>query len=166
MYGYRPSTPADRLLPMVGATADAADRLTLITNIRHVGNQLLKLYNERMAVRSTRTAPIFLSGDLVYLSTKGLHIRSHKCKHLRDQKLGPYKVISKMGINSYKLLLPKGCRLYHVFYCDLLFHTTSSTSLRPHQAEIEGDHKKYGVDFISDVKIHNRPRKRGLTCNF
>ena len=85
-----------------------------------------------MAARSTRTAPIFQLGDLVYLSTTGLRIRSQKCKHLIDQKLGPYKIISKVGINSYKLLLPKGCRLHHVFHCDLLSHATSSTFLRPH----------------------------------
>ena len=83
-----------------------------------------------MAASSTRTAPIFQPGDLVYLSTKGLHIRSQKCKHLREQKLGPYKVISKVDINSYKLLLPKGCPLHPVFHCDLLSHATSSTSPR------------------------------------
>ena len=75
MYGYQPSTPADRLLPMAGATADAAHILTLIANIRYVVNQLLKLSKERMAARSTRTAPIFQPGHIVYLSTKGLHIR-------------------------------------------------------------------------------------------
>jgi hypothetical protein len=79
MYGYQSSTPVDRLLPMVGATVDAADRSTLIANIRDVVNQLLKLSKERMAARSTMTATIFQPGDLVYLSTKGLHIRSHKC---------------------------------------------------------------------------------------
>ena len=103
MYGYQPSSRADRLLPMVGATADAADRLTLTADIRDVVVQLLKLSKERMAARSTKTAPIFQKGDLVYLSTKGLHIRSQKYKHLRDQILGPYKVISKVSINSYKL---------------------------------------------------------------
>jgi len=72
MYGYQPSTPADRLLPMVGATADSTDRLTLIADIRDVVNQLLKLSKESIAVRSTRTAPIFQPGDLVYLSTKGV----------------------------------------------------------------------------------------------
>ncbi len=76
MYGYQPSTPVDRLLPMDGAKAHAADRLPLIVDIRDVVNQLLKLSKERMAVRSTRAAPIFQPGDLVYLSTKGLHIRS------------------------------------------------------------------------------------------
>ena len=100
VYGYQPSTPVDRLLPMVGATADAANRLTMITDTRDVVNQLLKLSKERMAARSTRTAPVFQPEVLVYLSTKGLHIRSHKYKHLGDQKLGPYKVISKVCINS------------------------------------------------------------------
>jgi hypothetical protein len=70
-------------------------------------------------------------------------------------------VVSMMGINSYKLVLPKECRLHHVFYCDLLSHASSSTSLRPHQAEIKGDHEEYSVDYISDVKIDNPLRKRG-----
>ena len=108
-----------------------------------------------MAARSTRTASLFQPRDHVYLSTKGLQVRSQKCKHLRDQRLGSYKVISKDEINSYKRLLPKGCRLHPVFHCDLLSHATTSTSLRPHQAEIEGDHDEYAVDYISDVKFDN-----------
>ena len=166
MYGYQPSTLADRLLTLAGATADAGDRLKLIACIRYVVNQLLKLSKERMAARSTRTVPIFQPGDLVYLSTKGLHIRSPKCKHLRDQKLGPYQVIFKVGINSDKLLLPQGCRTHPEFPCDLLSHATSSTSLRPHQAEIEGDREEYGVDFISDVKIVYWPRRKGYYLQF
>ena len=128
MYGYQPSNPADRLLLIAGAMADATDRMSLIANIRDVVNQLLKLSKERMATRSTRTAHIFQPGDLVYLSTKGLHIRSEK--HLRDHILSPYKVVSKVGINSYKLLLPKECRLHQVFHCDLLFRATSNSSSR------------------------------------
>jgi hypothetical protein len=62
MYGYQPSTPADRLLPSVGATTDATDKLTLIADIRNDANQLLKISKERMAAMSTRSAPIFLTG--------------------------------------------------------------------------------------------------------
>ena len=108
-----------------------------------------------MAAGTTRTDPYFQPGDLVYLSTKGLQIRSQECKLLRYRKIGPYKLVSKVGINSYEVILPKGCRLRHVFHCDLLSHATSSTSLRPHQAEIEGDHEEYSGDSISDVKIEN-----------
>jgi len=43
----------------------------------------------------------------------------------------------------------------------LLSHASSSTSLRPHQAEIEGDHEEYVVDFISDGKTDNWPRRSG-----
>ena len=63
---------------MAGATVDAANRLALIAYIRDVVNQILKLSKERMAARSTRTAPFFQPGDLVYLSKKGLHIRLKK----------------------------------------------------------------------------------------
>jgi hypothetical protein len=38
--------------------------------------------------------------------------------------------------------------------------------MRPHQAEIEGDHEEYAVDFISDVKIDNWPRRRGPYLQF
>ncbi len=51
VYGYQPSTPSDRLLPMAGDTADGADRLTLIAHMRDVVNQLLKLSKVRMATR-------------------------------------------------------------------------------------------------------------------
>ena len=107
MYGFQPSTHANRILSLTGATVEVANRLTMITDIRDVVHQLIKLSRERMAAKSTRTDPLFQPEDYVYLSTKGLHIRSQKCKHLRDQRLGPFKVICKVGINSKKLLLPK-----------------------------------------------------------
>ena len=74
--------------------------------------------------------------------------------------------MSKVGINSYKLLLPKRCRLYPVFHFVLLSHATSPTSLRHHQVQFEGDHEEYAFDFISDVKIHNWPRRRGPYLQF
>ena len=53
-----------------------------------------------------------------------------------------------------------------MFHYDLLLHALSSTSLRPHQAEIEGDHGEYAVDYIYDVKIDNWPRSRGPYIQF
>ena len=74
--------------------------------------------------------------------------------------MGSFKVISKVDINSYKLLLPKGCRLHPLFHCDVLSYASSATSLRHHHAKIERDHEKYAIDFISDVKIDNYPRRK------
>ena len=53
-----------------------------------------------------------------------------------------------------------------MFHCDLLSYASSSTLLRTHQAEIEGDHEEYAVDFILDVKIYNWPRRRGPYLQF
>ena len=53
-----------------------------------------------------------------------------------------------------------------MFHCDLLSHATLSTSLRPHKVKIEGAHEEYAVDFISDVKIDNCPRRRGPYLQF
>jgi len=74
---------------MVGATADATNRMTLIAYIRDVVNNLLKLSKERITAKSPWTVPSFQPGDLVYLSTKGLHICSQKCKQFGVKKIGP-----------------------------------------------------------------------------
>ena len=155
MNRFQSYTHADRLLSFTIAIVESVEKLTMITDIKDVAHQLIKLSKERIAATSTRTAPPFHPGDYVYLSTKGLHIRSRKCKHLRDQRLGPYKVICTVGINSNNFLLPKECRLHPVFRCDLFPHASSSTSLRPYQTEIEGDHEEYAVDYISDNMIDN-----------
>jgi hypothetical protein len=81
---------------------------------------------------------------------------------LRDQRLGPYQIIEKVGLKSYRLNLPQGCRLYPVFHCDLLSKASTSTPLRHRPAEIESDHNEYAIDFISDVKVDTWPTRRGL----
>ncbi len=58
MYGFQPSTHADRLLPLIDATAEATDRLTTISDIRAVIYELIKLSKERMAARSTISEPM------------------------------------------------------------------------------------------------------------
>jgi hypothetical protein len=97
-YGFQPATPADRLLPLTGAPPSGASRLTDLASTRDVVRELLTLSTERMAARSSRPAPIFVVCDFVFLSSKGLHIHSQKCKHLRDQCLGPFEVLEKVGL--------------------------------------------------------------------
>jgi hypothetical protein len=83
---------------------DVANILTLVEDIGDVVKHLARLSKTRMPAKYNRTDPLLQPGDLVYLSTnKGSHIRSQKYKHLRDQRLGSFKIICKVGINSYKL---------------------------------------------------------------
>jgi hypothetical protein len=137
-----------------------------LANVREVVRELLTLSKQRMASRSSRPAPTFVVGDFVFLSSKALHIHSQKCKHLRDQRLGPYQVIEKIDLKSYRFKLPQGCRLHPVFHCDLLSKASNSTPLRHRPAEIESDHNEYAIDFISNVKVDNWPNHRGLYLQF
>ena len=65
MYGFQPSTPTNRLLPLAGATAVATERLTNIVEIRDVIKQLLIISKERMAPKSTQSPPNVHVGDLL-----------------------------------------------------------------------------------------------------
>jgi len=86
---------------------------------------------------------------------------------LENQKLGPFKIMSKISITSYKLLLPDGCRLHPVFHCDLFSHSTTYISLRPHQAKIEGDVEEYSINYIVlMMKLILGCGREVLTCNF
>jgi hypothetical protein len=71
---------------------------------------------------------------------------------LRDQRLGPFQVIEKVSLKSYRLKLPEGCRLHPVVHCDLLSKASNSKPLRHQPVEIESDHNEYAIDFISDAK--------------
>jgi len=51
MYAYQPSILADRLFQLAGGATDAANRLTLIADIRDGVNQFLKLTKEKMAAK-------------------------------------------------------------------------------------------------------------------
>ena len=104
--------------------------------------------------------------DFVFLSSKGLHIHSQKCKNLRDQRLGPFQVIEKVGLKSYRLKLPPRCRLHPVFHCDLLSKAYNSTPQRHQPREIESDHNEYAISFISYSKVENWPNRRGLYLRF
>ena len=136
-YGFQPATNVDRLLPSTGAPAPVVKRLTELASVRDVVCELLTLSKQRMAARSSKPTPTFAVVDFVFLFSKGLHIHSQKCKHLRDQRLGTFQVIEKVGLKSYRLKLPLGCRLHLVFHSDLLSKASHFTPLRHQLVGIE-----------------------------
>ena len=154
------------MLPLTGALAPVVERLTKLASVRDVVRDLLTLSRQRMAACSSRPAPTFVVGDFIFLFSKRLHIYLQKYKHLRDQRLDPFQVIEKVGLKSYKLKLPQGCRLHLVFHRDLLSKATNSTPSRHQPAEIERDHNEYAIDFISDAKVDNWPNLCGLYLQF
>jgi hypothetical protein len=56
---------------------------------------------------------------MVYLLRRNIKIKRPSDK-LNHTKLGPFKIIRKLGLVIYKLEIPKGIRIYPVFYVLLL----------------------------------------------
>ena len=81
------------MLLLTGALARVYERLTDLANVRDAVRELLTLSKQRMAARFSRPTPTFVVGDFIFLSSKGLHIHSRKCKHLRDQRVGPFEKV-------------------------------------------------------------------------
>ena len=165
-FGFQPAAPVDLLLPLTDAEPSVAERLTKIADTQAVVKELLKLSKERQAARRTSYTPTFVPGDLVYLSTKGLNIRSQNCQKLKDRFIGPYKVLQTVGKTSYKLQLPKGFRLHPVFHVDVLKPAESDTPLRVLPVDAVDDDTDYGIEKITEVKLDNWPRRRGLYVLF
>ena len=88
------------MLPLIGAPALVDERLIELANVKEVFRELLTLSKQHLDARSSKPTPTFVFGDFVFLFSKGLHIHSQKCKHLRDQRLGPFQVIEKVDLKS------------------------------------------------------------------
>jgi hypothetical protein len=62
----------------------------------------------------------FQLGDLVYLSTKHIHLQNHSCSKLKPRFIGPFKVIKVISPVTYKLELPNSMLIHPVFHISLL----------------------------------------------
>ncbi len=57
-YGFQPATPTDRLLPLTGAPAHVADRISESASFTDVVRELLTLSKQRIVSSSSRPTPI------------------------------------------------------------------------------------------------------------
>ena len=168
LYGYKPPMPADLIIPAAGSDNVAAtERAQRIMDIRLLVKQMLIINKQRLE-RSTAHRPRieFVPGDYVYLSTHGLRLKSQPCRKLRDRNLGPFRVLAKIGLKSYRLDLPKGYRIHNVFHIDLLSKASVDTPLRAQPHAVEQDGHRYDVEYIADCNIAQFRNKRGKQLQF
>jgi len=81
------------------------------------------------------------------------------CKKLDYKKIGPLKVIGRIGTSAYKLDFPASMRIHNIFNISLLkLHTNnklrSPQSAPPPPIIIEGE-REYELEEIVDSGLHN-----------
>ncbi|QRW25063.1 Transposon Tf2-7 polyprotein [Rhizoctonia solani] len=119
-YGYNPDfTVGNTKESHVPQADDLADFLKEIQAEAKAALEIAARQNAQYYDLNRREATKLEIGDKVYLSSANIKTSrpSHKLEHKR---LGPYKVLEKIGRNSYKLDLPKSMKVHPVFNIALL----------------------------------------------
>jgi Reverse transcriptase (RNA-dependent DNA polymerase)/RNase H-like domain found in reverse transcriptase/Integrase zinc binding domain/Chromo (CHRromatin Organisation MOdifier) domain/Aspartyl protease len=163
-YGFHPRFLAEFANPTtpIPAANDFASHLQevherLVENIKKAQDYQAHYYDRKHK-------PVeFKPGDLVWLNSS--HISTMRpSKKLDWKRLGPFKVLERIGLQAYRLDLPPTMRhIHNVFHVSLLEQYKSS-SLPPHGLPpplpplyIKDDHKYFEIEKILDSRrIGNR----------
>ena len=62
--------------------------------------------------------PNLQSGDMVWLLPRNIKT-TRPSKKLDSKKIGPFKILAKIGTRAYKLALPPSIAIHHTFYISL-----------------------------------------------
>jgi len=108
--------------------------------------------------------PNLQSGDMVWLLSRNIRM-TRPCKKLDHKKIGPFKILAKIGGSAYKLDLPPSMRIHNTFHISLLelYHNDKFPSQRtqpPPPIIIEGE-PEYELEQIIDSRLpHGKPQYR------
>jgi len=97
------------------------------------------------------------SGDMVWLLPRNIRT-TRPCKKLDYRKIGPFKILARIGTSAYKLDLPVSMRIPNTFHISLLKlynnnKLPSQKSKPPPPIVIEGE-PEYELEEIVDSPLH------------
>ncbi|XP_068328235.1 uncharacterized protein [Pyrus communis] len=104
----------------VAKTDSMEQSLVQRDNILAILKHNLELAQKKMKIQADirRTERHFNVGDWVYLKLVPFQLQTlatHSNHKLQPRLYGPYEVLEKIGVVAYKLKLPEGTKIHHVF---------------------------------------------------
>ena len=157
-YGYNPSFT---ISPRPAAMAQAANERA--AHIKKVQAELkltlasaVRTYKEH-ADKKRRVGPTYQKGDLVMLDARNIRLKV-PCRKLGPKRIGPYRILKKVGQAAYSLDLPATIPIYPVFHESLLTPYKGPVPESPQGISVDGD-VEYEVEAIVSSKFHKRQLK-------
>jgi hypothetical protein len=155
LFGYDPTMYGEPA-PVEGSSQNANQRMKVLRNIHEQISQDLRFIAYRSAKyydQNRLSEPILKKGDKVYLLKRNIRTKrpSAKLDHIR---IGPFKILERIGRVNYKLELPETMRIHPVFHVMLLEKAPDSAQLGQERIEVETDTDEYEVEDILDHQKH------------
>jgi hypothetical protein len=116
----------------------------------------------RLTDRKVMEPPAFKVGDLVMIDARNLKTQ-RPSKKLDHKKIGPVKILKKIGTRAYRVELPPTIKVHNVFHVSLMepYRTSKFPNRRqspPPSEEVEGE-ASWEVESVADSRYH-KGRKR------
>jgi len=104
-----------------------------------------------------KSDPNLQSGDMVWLLPRNIK-NTRPSKKLDDKKIGPFKILAKIGTSAYKLALPPSMAIHNTFHISLIEpyqdnRFPSQIKEPPPPIQIEGEDENE-LDELIDSRLH------------
>jgi hypothetical protein len=164
-YGFQPETQWARPKEGTEWTNPASEILlsrwkaiweNLRANIKTAQEKNARYYN-----RKVMTPPNFKGGDLVMIDARNMKTK-RPSKKLDHKKIGPVKILKKIGTRAFRVELPTTIEVHNVFHVSLLEPYRKSRVPGRHQPppppeEVEGE-ENWEVESVANSR-YNKKRK-------
>jgi hypothetical protein len=134
----------------------------LVGEDRRANIQVALEKNARYYDRKVTTPPDFMVGDLVTIDVRNMKTK-RPSKKLNHTKIGPVKILKKIGTRAFRMVLPTAIEVHNVFHVSLLepYHKLGIPGCHqppPPPEEVEGE-ENWEVEFVANSR-YNKKKKR------
>ena len=161
LMGYNPSRDLAGHDPQVDVPA-VSERIEELRRVRRdMEANWARAVKSQASYHNQRTRPqTYCVGDMVYLSARNIRTRRPN-KKLDHKYHGPYKVLTLVGTQAYRLQLPDSMKIHPVFHVSLLepARRRSDCDTAPPPAVVVDGAEEFEVDQVLDSRVeHNHLR--------
>jgi hypothetical protein len=160
-YGFHPHFDNLQLTHQIATPSSSSERIELIqANLEELRKQLAAAQDTYASfANEKRKHHEYNVGDQVWLLAT--NIRTNRpSKKLDHKRLGPFKIVERIGKLAYRLDLPSTMKIHNVFHISLLEPSHANPFPErdvppPDPVNIDGE-VEYEVESILDSRLHHR----------